>query len=300
MRHFVVEVAPRRAVGDAAGAGEDDLRDRGGASSRARADNTLAEVRVYTDVDGPGGLDRLAADVAEMKPDADGAAHLLAERGVEAARRDRRHLADGAWARAAAASAGAGGDRIGRVGAGARQGAGDGGAGAIASSSSERWARWGRRARRRRCASTATTRRPSRRAPTRRWCSGCCRASRPASRRCSRAPARARRRCAWRRCSRWRTCTKKRAVASRSALAEGGDDARVGDLARAIGLAATRFGGKPEAAAALRRHGRAARAATTRSSCAWCERWATSAIASSPARSPRRRANADRSCARRR
>ena len=35
------------------------------------------------------------------------------------------------------------------------------------------------------------------------------------------------------------------------ALAEGGDDARVGDLARAIGLAATRFGGKPEAAAAL-------------------------------------------------
>ena len=49
-------------------------------------DNTLAEVRVFTDVDGPGGLDRLAADVAEMKPNADGAAHLLAERGVEAAR----------------------------------------------------------------------------------------------------------------------------------------------------------------------------------------------------------------------
>src|SRR5205823_12554204 len=49
-------------------------------------DNTLAEVRVFTDVDGPGGLERLAADVAEMKPNADGAAHLLAERGVEAAR----------------------------------------------------------------------------------------------------------------------------------------------------------------------------------------------------------------------
>jgi len=51
----------------------------------ARA-NTLAEVRVFTDVDGPGGLERLAGDVADMKPNADGAAHLLAERGVEAAR----------------------------------------------------------------------------------------------------------------------------------------------------------------------------------------------------------------------
>lgn len=49
-------------------------------------DNTLAEVRVFTDVDGPGGLERLAADVADMKPNADGAAHLLAGRGVEAAR----------------------------------------------------------------------------------------------------------------------------------------------------------------------------------------------------------------------
>jgi hypothetical protein len=49
-------------------------------------DNALAEVRVFTDVDGPGGLERLAADVADMKPNADGAAHLLTERGVEAAR----------------------------------------------------------------------------------------------------------------------------------------------------------------------------------------------------------------------
>ncbi|HEX8953578.1 MAG TPA: HEAT repeat domain-containing protein, partial [Polyangia bacterium] len=49
-------------------------------------DNTLAEVRVFTDVDGPGGLERLAGDVADMKPNADGAAHLLAGRGVEAAR----------------------------------------------------------------------------------------------------------------------------------------------------------------------------------------------------------------------
>ena len=52
----------------------------------AAGDNALAEVRVYTDVDGPGGLERLASDVADMKPDADGAAHLLGERGVEAAR----------------------------------------------------------------------------------------------------------------------------------------------------------------------------------------------------------------------
>ncbi len=49
-------------------------------------DNTLAEVRVFTDVDGPGGLSRLAGDVADLKPDSDGAAHLLADRGVEAAR----------------------------------------------------------------------------------------------------------------------------------------------------------------------------------------------------------------------
>ena len=48
--------------------------------------NALAEVRFYTDMDGPAGLERLAGDVAEMKPNADGAAHLLTERGLPAAR----------------------------------------------------------------------------------------------------------------------------------------------------------------------------------------------------------------------
>ncbi|HEY2745479.1 MAG TPA: hypothetical protein VGL86_12675 [Polyangia bacterium] len=51
----------------------------------ARA-NTLGEVRVFTEVDGPAGLERLVGDVAEMRANADGAAHLLVERGLEAAR----------------------------------------------------------------------------------------------------------------------------------------------------------------------------------------------------------------------
>jgi len=50
------------------------------------AGNTLGEVHVYTDVDGPAGLQQLAADVAELKPNADGAVRLLTGRGVEAAR----------------------------------------------------------------------------------------------------------------------------------------------------------------------------------------------------------------------
>lgn len=51
-----------------------------------RGDNAIAEVGIYTDVDGPRGLDRLVDEVAELKPDADGAAHLLMQRGTEAAR----------------------------------------------------------------------------------------------------------------------------------------------------------------------------------------------------------------------
>lgn len=49
-------------------------------------DNTIAEVAIYTDVDGPDGIDRLVRAVAEQRADADGAAHVLAARGAEAAR----------------------------------------------------------------------------------------------------------------------------------------------------------------------------------------------------------------------
>lgn len=48
--------------------------------------NRLAEVAIYTDMDGKEGLSRLVEEVAELRPGADGAAHLLAGRGQEAAR----------------------------------------------------------------------------------------------------------------------------------------------------------------------------------------------------------------------
>ncbi|HEX4458816.1 MAG TPA: hypothetical protein VIA18_12655 [Polyangia bacterium] len=48
-------------------------------------DNTLGEVAIYTDIDGPAGLQQLVEQVAGDKPEADGAAHLLMTRGHDAA-----------------------------------------------------------------------------------------------------------------------------------------------------------------------------------------------------------------------
>jgi HEAT repeat protein len=47
--------------------------------------NALAEVAIYGDVDGPGGIAKLIDDVAEARADADGAARLLTMRGAAAA-----------------------------------------------------------------------------------------------------------------------------------------------------------------------------------------------------------------------
>ncbi len=47
--------------------------------------NTLGEVAIYTDIDGPAGLQQLVLEVADGRPEADGAAHLLIARGHEAA-----------------------------------------------------------------------------------------------------------------------------------------------------------------------------------------------------------------------
>jgi HEAT repeat protein len=53
---------------------------------RAQAgDNTLAEIAIFSDVEGAEGLQRLVTAVAELRPDVDGAARLLVARGGEAA-----------------------------------------------------------------------------------------------------------------------------------------------------------------------------------------------------------------------
>jgi hypothetical protein len=53
---------------------------------RARpGDNALAELAIYSDVEGPEGLQRLVTAVTELRPDVDGAARLLVARGAEAA-----------------------------------------------------------------------------------------------------------------------------------------------------------------------------------------------------------------------
>ena len=48
--------------------------------------NSIGEIAIYTDVDGPGGIERLIADIVALEPDADGAAQVLQSRGLEAAR----------------------------------------------------------------------------------------------------------------------------------------------------------------------------------------------------------------------
>jgi HEAT repeat protein len=54
---------------------------------RARAgENSLAEIAIFSDVEGPEGLQRLVTAVAELRPDVDGAARLLVARGPEAAK----------------------------------------------------------------------------------------------------------------------------------------------------------------------------------------------------------------------
>lgn len=47
--------------------------------------NDVAEVAIYTDVDGPEGIARLVDEVAELRANGDGAAHVLAGHGVAAA-----------------------------------------------------------------------------------------------------------------------------------------------------------------------------------------------------------------------
>ena len=213
-------------------------------------DNTLSEVRIYTDVDGPAGLETLAGDVAEMKPNADGAAHLLAERGVQAARvigtvlptahgLGRRRLlqvlasigsAESAPALGKALETAEPADRDLVVGALGKMGA------AGAKEAIRVYGDESQTAEARADAALVLGLLPGERAGVEALVAGAGKGAPQVRGATMQALARV---------------SDAAGGAVEKALSDGGDDARVGDLARALGLAATRYGAKPEAAAAL-------------------------------------------------